>query len=64
MASEFFAEGGNKVSISLTPGDAGVLTVDVAGERVFDKQEYGGHPDLNKVKEMRAIVRQKVESLE
>ncbi len=63
MATEFFAEGGSKVAVSLNPGEGGVLTVYVDGEKVFDKKEEGGHPDLTRVKEMRAAIRQKVEAL-
>ena len=45
MASEFFAEAGNAVAITLTPGDGGVLTVIVDGEKIFDKADEG-HPNL------------------
>jgi len=60
MANEFFATGGTDVAITLTPGDAGVLTVHVEGEKIFDKNEEGGHPDLNRLKELKAIVKDRL----
>ena len=35
MTAEFFAEGGNLLSITVTPGDKGVLKVYVDGEKMF-----------------------------
>ena len=62
MASEFFAEGGNNVAIALNPGVAGVLQVYVDGEKIFDRADEGGqYPDLPRVKEMRAAIRQRLE---
>ena len=61
MANEFFAEGGSQTAITLTPGDNGVLQVIVDGDKIFDKKDEGNkHPDLNRVKEMRAVVRERV----
>ena len=61
MASEFFAEGGKEVAIALTPGVAGVLQVFVDGDKIFDKkQEDGQFPTLPRVKEMRAVIREKL----
>lgn len=63
MVSEFFAAGGSDTAISLIPGDAGVLTVTVDGDMIFDKSVEGGHPDLDRVKEMKAFISQKVDEL-
>ena len=41
MATEFFAEGGNNVAITLTPGDSGILKVIAGGEVIFDKDIEG-----------------------
>ena len=61
MASEFFAEGGSGVAIKLTPGAGGVLQVYVDGDKVFDKKEEDGvHPNLDRVKQMRVVVRDKL----
>ena len=61
MATELFAEGGGDISITLTPGVAGVLQVYVDGEKVYDKKEENGEtPSLNRVKELRSIVRRKL----
>jgi predicted Rdx family selenoprotein len=60
MATEFFATGGTDVAISLTPGDNGVLTVHVDGDKIFDKTEEGSHPNLDRVKELKAIVKERL----
>ncbi len=64
MASEFFAEGGKDVAIKMTPGVAGILQVYVDGDKIFDKKEEDGQfPNLPRVKEMRAVVKEKLEAL-
>ena len=63
MVSEFFAAGGGDVAISLIPGEAGVLTVEIDGEMVFDKKTEGGHPNLDRIKEIKADIAQRVRSL-
>ena len=64
MATEFFAEGGKDLAIKLTPGIAGILQVFVDGDKIFDKaDENGQHPNLPRVKEMRAIIRDKLSTM-
>lgn len=64
MASEMFAEGGKEVAIKMTPGVAGILQVYVDGDKIFDKKEEDGKfPDLPRVKQMRAIVKDRLEAL-
>ncbi|MCL0099611.1 Rdx family protein [Dehalococcoidia bacterium] len=63
MASEFFSVGGSKLAITITPGDSGVLTVVVDGEKIFDKAGGDGHPNLDRVKELKAIVKDRVAGL-
>ncbi len=59
-----FAEGGKEVAIKMTPGVAGILQVYVDGDKIFDKKEEDGKfPDLPRVKQMRAIVRDRLEAL-
>ncbi len=60
MATEFFAEAGKNVAITLTPGDSGILQVFADGEKIFDKADEGGHPDLTRVKAMRAAIKEKL----
>ncbi|MCH8061653.1 MAG: Rdx family protein [Chloroflexi bacterium] len=61
MATEFFAEGGKEVAIKITPGIAGILQVFVDGEKIYDKKEEDGQfPNLPRVKQMRAIIRDKL----
>jgi predicted Rdx family selenoprotein len=64
MASELFAEGGKDVAIKMTPGVAGILQVYVDGDKIFDKKEEDGKfPDLPRVKQMRAVVKEKLHAL-
>jgi predicted Rdx family selenoprotein len=64
MASEMFAEGGKDVAIKMTPGVAGILQVYVDGDKIFDKKdEDGKFPDLPRVKQMRAVVRDRLQAL-
>ena len=61
MASEFFSEGSGDVAITVTPGVDGILQVWVDGEKIYDKKEEDGQfPTLTRVKEMRAVVREKL----
>ena len=63
MASEFFAEGGNKITLKLTPGAGGILQVFVDGDKIFDKKEEDNqYPDLPRVKQMRATLRDRLAS--
>ena len=65
MASEFFAEGGRDVAITLTPGVKGIHQVFVDGEKIFDRaEEDGKFPDLSRVKQMRAVIREKLAAVE
>ncbi|CAI8007997.1 hypothetical protein GBAR_LOCUS5534 [Geodia barretti] len=64
MVNEFVDAGGNKVSISVKPGVSGVLQVYVDGDKIYDKAEEGNEtPHLNRVKELKAIVKDRLESV-
>ncbi len=64
MVNEFVAEGGKDVSIEVKPGVGGVLQVFVDGDKIYDKAEEGGQtPHLNRVKELRAVVRSRLDAL-
>ena len=63
MATELFAEGGGDIAITITPGDNGVLQLIIDGEKVYDKSEENGQtPHLNRVKEMRGALRERLSS--
>ena len=63
MVNEFVSVGGNAVSIEVRPGVSGVLQVYVDGDKIYDKQEENGEtPHLNRVKELKAIVKDRLES--
>ncbi len=64
MVNEFVAEGGKDISVEVKPGVGGVLQVFVDGDKIYDKAEEGGQtPHLNRVKELRAVVRSRLDSL-
>lgn len=60
MANEIFAEGGADVAIKVTPAGGGVLQVYAGGDKIYDKAEEGDFPDLTRVKELRAAVRERL----
>ena len=61
MAGEFFAEGGSDVAIKVTPGTGGILQVFADGEKIYDRSDEGGeYPGLPRVKEMRAVIKEKL----
>ena len=64
MATEFFAEGGKDVAIRLTPGVSGILQVFVDGDKIYDKKEEDGQfPNLPRVKQMRANIKDRLSAL-
>ena len=64
MATELFAEGGKDVAIKITPGVGGILQVFVDGDKVYDKKEEDNEtPNLNRVKQLRAVIRERLEAL-
>ena len=65
MASEFFAECGNDIAIKITPGVGGIFQVFADGDKIYDKngEENGVFPNLPRVKELRAALREKLSAL-
>ena len=62
MLGELFSAGGSDVAIKVTPGASGVLQVYFDGELVYDKKSEGGQtPHLGRVKELKALLKQKIE---
>ena len=60
--TEFFRQFGNEVAISLTPGANGRLEVYVDGDKIFDrKEEDGKYPDLTRVRELKAVIQERVD---
>ena len=61
MATEFYAAGGADVAIRLTPGVAGVMTVTLDGETIYDKKaEDNQTPTLTRVKQMKALIKERL----
>ena len=61
---EFFRHFGKDAAISLTPGANGRLEVYLDGEKIFDrKEEDGKYPDLTRVRELRAVIQEKLDAV-
>jgi predicted Rdx family selenoprotein len=64
LANEFFRTFGPDVGISLTPGANGRLEVYLDGEKIFDRKEEGDkYPDLARVRELKQVIKAKLDSL-
>ena len=64
MVSELFAAGGHDVAITLTPGEAGVFTVKLDDDLIFDKASEGNQtPHVGRVKEIKAELRNRIEAV-
>ncbi len=61
MATEFSAISVGDVAVTITPGVAGILQVFVDGDKIYDKKEEDNQtPHLNRVKELKAIVKDRL----
>ncbi|MBN19439.1 MAG: hypothetical protein CL758_08210 [Chloroflexi bacterium] len=61
MVVEFYSVGAGNISITLTPGDSGVLKVVLDDQVIYDKKEENGEtPTLTRMKELKAIVKSKL----
>ena len=64
MVNEFFRAYGPDAAISMTPAAEGRLEVYLDGEKIFDRKEEGGkYPDLKRVRELKAKIQQKLDSI-
>ena len=65
MANEFFRHFGPDAAVAISPRGQSIMEVFVDGERIFDKKGEGNiFPDLKRVREMNAFIKNKIESLE
>ena len=48
------------IAIRLTPGDQGRLEVYLDGDKIFDRKQDGGYPNLTKVNELNMVIGEKV----
>jgi len=59
-----FAEAGNQVDITMTPTGGGTLEVILDGDKIYDrKAEHGKYPDLPRVKELKHVLKEKLETV-
>ena len=65
MANEFFRAYGPDAAISLTPGANGRFEVYLDGEKIYDKKEEDNvFPNLARVRELKKVIQEKLDSLE
>ena len=65
MANEFFRHYGKDVAITISPRGQSIMEVFFNGERIYDKKGEGNvFPDLKRVREMFAFIKNKIEILE
>ena len=64
MANEFFRAYGPDAAITISPRGQGIMEVFLDGERIFDKKAEGIYPDLTRVREMKKVISDKIESLQ
>jgi predicted Rdx family selenoprotein len=65
LATEFWhSESPGDVALKLTPNHRGRLEVYLDGEKIFDRKEDGGYPDLNKVRELKMTIAEKIFEVE
>ena len=61
IATEFFSEFRGGLGITLTPVDDGRLELYLNDELIFDrKAEDGKYPDLDRVRTLKAVVKNKI----
>ena len=61
IATEFFTEFQNKLEITITPVDDGRLEIYLDTLVIFDRKAEGGHyPGLDKIRELKKVVRDRV----
>lgn len=63
MGSEIYSAGGSNVAVTLTPGKGGVFKVTLNGDVVFDKAEIGRYPALPDAKDIKATVKNIIETV-
>ena len=63
MLSELFAAGGGDVNVTVRGGAGGVFQVILDGDIVFDKAEVDRTPDVAQAKEIKANLKNRLESL-
>ena len=65
MATEFWrSDNPGDVALKMTPNAGGRLEVYVDGEKIFDRTEDGGYPDLPKVNELKMTIAEKIFEVE
>ena len=63
ILNECYAEGGNQVAVTLTPGTQGVLQIYLNGQQLYNKQaEHEAPPTPSRVQQMRQMIREKLRS--
>ena len=65
MANEFFRAYGPDAAITISPRGQGIMEVFLDGEKIFDKKAEGNtYPDLARVRKMKEVIAEKIESVD
>ena len=65
MAAEFWrSDAPGDIALKLTPDGRGRLEVYLDGDKIFDRKEAGGFPDLSKVNELKMTIAEKLFEIE
>ncbi len=65
MAMECWrSESPGDVAITLTPAGQGRLEVYLDGDKIFDRKEAGGYPNLTKANELKMVIAEKIYEVE
>jgi predicted Rdx family selenoprotein len=52
------------IAIKLTPADRGRLEVYLDGDKIFDRRDDGGYPNLGKINELNMLIAEKIFEVE
>ena len=64
MANEYFRAFGPDAAITITPAGQGRIEVYLDGEKIFSRKEEGNaYPDLSRVRQMKARIKEKLDSI-
>ncbi len=65
MANEFFSTFGGDVAVSLTPGANSRFEICLDGEEIYNRMKEEGKPmpDLIKLRQLKKIVQEKLDSI-
>ncbi|MBI2862660.1 MAG: hypothetical protein HYX89_07560 [Chloroflexi bacterium] len=61
MAVELGSEFGRRAPVTITPVAEGRLEIYLNGEKVFDRKEDGHYPGLDRLRQIKRVIRERLE---